>query len=162
MAGLKIFVRYTSADRDWAHWIAWTLKEAGHEPFVHEWEIGAGREHPRLDGRTRRRRRIACWASSPTHYIDPVYSKSERTAAYLERSRSAEPLSSSRYEVEPRDQVADASVTPLKRLSLVGLDQDAARTALIGILGDARPAQGGAEVSRRQPGSLAPRKRRRS
>ncbi len=36
MAGLKIFVSYTSADRDWAHWIAWTLKEAGHEPFVHE------------------------------------------------------------------------------------------------------------------------------
>src|SRR4051812_32266506 len=34
MAGLKIFVSYTSADRDWAHWIAWTLKEAGHEPFV--------------------------------------------------------------------------------------------------------------------------------
>jgi hypothetical protein len=42
MAGLKIFVSYTSADRDWAHWIAWTLREAGHEPFVHEWEIGPG------------------------------------------------------------------------------------------------------------------------
>ena len=42
MAGLKIFVSYTSADRDWAHWIAWTLKEAGYEPFVHEWEVGAG------------------------------------------------------------------------------------------------------------------------
>ena len=46
MAGLKIFVSYTSADRDWAQWIAWTLKEAGHEPFVHEWEVGAGENIP--------------------------------------------------------------------------------------------------------------------
>jgi hypothetical protein len=36
----------TSADRDWAQWIAWTLKEAGHTPFVHEWEVGAGESIP--------------------------------------------------------------------------------------------------------------------
>ena len=29
--GQKFFISFNSADRDKAHWIAWTLKEAGHE-----------------------------------------------------------------------------------------------------------------------------------
>jgi tetratricopeptide (TPR) repeat protein len=129
MAGLKIFVRYTSADRDWAHWIAWTLKEAGHEPFVHEWEIGAGVNIPDwMDARAEEADRVLGVFSD--HYIDPVYSKSERTAAFW-----SDPIGGRFIPVEvSRVTKWPASVTPLKRLSLVGLDQDAARTALIGFL----------------------------
>src|SRR5262245_27344803 len=32
----KFFISFNSADRTKAHWIAWTLKEAGHEVAVHD------------------------------------------------------------------------------------------------------------------------------
>jgi hypothetical protein len=37
--GQKFFISFNSADQTKAHWIAWTLKEAGHEVAVHDWEI---------------------------------------------------------------------------------------------------------------------------
>jgi tetratricopeptide (TPR) repeat protein len=131
MAGLKIFVSYTSADRDWAHWIAWTLKEAGHEPFVHEWEVPAGGNIPDwMERRVKEADRLVGVFSD--RYIDPVYSKSERTAAFwsdpIGRKGFLIPIEVSRVSEWPR------FVAPLKRLSLVGFDQDAARTALIGFL----------------------------
>ena len=46
--GQKFFISFNSADRSKAHWIAWTLKEAGHKVAVHDWESPAGRQsHPR-------------------------------------------------------------------------------------------------------------------
>jgi hypothetical protein len=44
--GQKFFISFNSADRPKAHWIAWTLKEAGHEVAVHDWEIPAGGNAP--------------------------------------------------------------------------------------------------------------------
>ncbi len=40
--GRKFFISFNTADRTKAHWIAWTLKEAGHEVAVHDWEMPAG------------------------------------------------------------------------------------------------------------------------
>src|SRR5262249_33771803 len=44
--GQKFFISFNSADRTKAHWIAWTLREAGHEVAVHDWEIPAGGNAP--------------------------------------------------------------------------------------------------------------------
>ena len=44
--GQRFFISFNSADRTKAHWIAWTLKEAGHEVAVHDWEIPAGGNAP--------------------------------------------------------------------------------------------------------------------
>jgi TIR domain len=44
--GQKFFISFNSADQAKAHWIAWTLKEAGHEVAVHDWEIPAGGNAP--------------------------------------------------------------------------------------------------------------------
>jgi hypothetical protein len=44
--GQKFFISFNSADRTKAHWIAWTLKNAGHEVAVHDWEIPAGGNAP--------------------------------------------------------------------------------------------------------------------
>src|SRR6516164_1122268 len=44
--GQKFFISFNSADRNKAHWIAWTLKEAGHEVAVHDWELPAGGNVP--------------------------------------------------------------------------------------------------------------------
>ena len=131
MAGLKIFVSYTSADRDWAHWIAWTLKEAGHEPFVHEWEVGAGESIPAwMERRLGEADRLIGVFSEK--YTEALFSKSERTAAYwddpLGKRGFLTPVAIEAIPKWPR------FVAPLKRLSLVDLDPDAARAALIGFL----------------------------
>jgi hypothetical protein len=42
----KFFISFNAADQTKAHWIAWTLKEAGHEVAVHDWEIPAGGNAP--------------------------------------------------------------------------------------------------------------------
>jgi hypothetical protein len=42
----KFFISFNSADRTKAHWIAWTLKEAGHQVAVHDWEVPAGGNAP--------------------------------------------------------------------------------------------------------------------
>jgi hypothetical protein len=44
--GQKFFISFNSADRSKAHWIGWSLKEAGHEVAVHDWEIPAGGNAP--------------------------------------------------------------------------------------------------------------------
>ena len=44
--GQKFFISFNSADRAKAHWIAWILREAGHEVAVHDWEIPAGGNAP--------------------------------------------------------------------------------------------------------------------
>jgi TIR domain len=44
--GQKFFISFNSADQTMADWIAWTLKDAGHEVAVHTWEIPAGGNAP--------------------------------------------------------------------------------------------------------------------
>ena len=44
--GQKFFISFNSADSTKAHWIGWTLKEAGHQVAVHDWEISAGGNAP--------------------------------------------------------------------------------------------------------------------
>ena len=39
---MDIFLSYNSADRAWANWVAWTLKDAGHRVRFAEWELTPG------------------------------------------------------------------------------------------------------------------------
>lgn len=38
------FVSYTSADSDWAQWIAWQLEESGHSTILQAWDFPVGRD----------------------------------------------------------------------------------------------------------------------
>ena len=44
--GQKFFISFNATDKSKADWIAWTLKEAGHEVAVYDWEIPAGGNIP--------------------------------------------------------------------------------------------------------------------
>lgn len=46
MTSSKVFISYTKADRKWAAWIGCTLRDAGHTPFVYEWELPVGGNIP--------------------------------------------------------------------------------------------------------------------
>lgn len=65
--GQKFFISFNAADHGKAHWIAWTLKEAGHEVAVHDWEIPAGGNAPLWMNR-----RLA-WADRLIAVISPDY-----------------------------------------------------------------------------------------
>ena len=41
-APLKIFISFNKADRSWAEWIAWTLKEAGYSVVYQDWDFRPG------------------------------------------------------------------------------------------------------------------------
>jgi tetratricopeptide (TPR) repeat protein len=132
---VKIFISYTSADRYWAHWIAWQLREVGHEPFVHDWEVGAGEN-------------IAGWMEDRFRQADcliGVFSDAYCTAAFSQSERWSafwqDPRGRSGFLV-PIEVHAVAEwpgfVSPLKRLSLAGLDESEAAKRLIKFL--ERPA----------------------
>ena len=42
----KFFISFNLLDRTKAHWIAWTLKDAGHGVAVHDWDNQAGGNAP--------------------------------------------------------------------------------------------------------------------
>jgi tetratricopeptide (TPR) repeat protein len=133
---LKIFVSYTSSDKDWAHWIGWNLREAGHEPFVHEWEIAAGENIPRwMEDRLGQADRLLGIFSDA--YCKALYSQSERWAAYWQdpggRTGFLVPVEVREVSKWP------VFVEPLKRISLIGLNDVEARGRLLEFLNPPRP-----------------------
>jgi tetratricopeptide (TPR) repeat protein len=78
-----IFVSYTSSDRDWAHWIGVELRELGHTPFVHEWEIRGGDDiYTWMERRTEASDHMLCVLSED--YLKAPYSTLERNSALWE------------------------------------------------------------------------------
>ena len=63
----KFFISFNSADREKAHWISWTLKEAGHEVAVHDWELPAGGNAPLWMNRK------LAWADRLIAVVSPDY-----------------------------------------------------------------------------------------
>jgi hypothetical protein len=128
---VKIFVSYTSKDREWAHWIGWHLQEAGHEPFVHEWEIQAGGNIPQLmeEKLAAADRLLGVFSDD---YCSALYSRSERWAAYW---HDADGKKGFLVPIEIR-QVREwpIFVKPLKRLSLAGLSEEEAKRRLLEFL----------------------------
>ena len=133
---MKIFVSYTSTDRRWAHWIAWQLREAGHEPFVHEWEIGAGENIPRwMEERIDQADHLIGVFSDT--YCKAIFSRSERWAAYWDdpegRVGFLIPIEVVKVTKWPR------LVNPLNRLSLTGLNESDAADRLKAFLEPRKP-----------------------
>ena len=133
---VKIFVSYTSSDRRWAHWIAWQLQEGGHQPFVHEWEIGAGQNIPRwMEERLDEADHLIGVFSEA--YCNAVHSRSERWAACWDdpegRTGFLIPIEVNRVTKWPR------LIKPLNRLSLVGLNESKAQARLTAFLEPRRP-----------------------
>ncbi len=63
----RFFVSFNSKDEQKAHWIAWTLRDAGHEVAVHTWELPAGGDIP-----TWMNERLA-WAERLIAVVSPDY-----------------------------------------------------------------------------------------
>jgi hypothetical protein len=86
-----IFVSYTSSDRDWAFWIAEQLKELGHTPHVHEWEINCGDDiYAWMERRHDAADHVLCVVSD--EYLRARYSTLSVMPLYGRRHRSGRAL----------------------------------------------------------------------
>jgi TIR domain len=133
---VKIFVSYTSSDKRWAHWIAWQLQEDGHQPFVHEWEIGAGENIPRwMEERIDEADHLMGVFSDS--YCEAIFSRSERWAGYWDdpegRTGFLIPIEVVKVTKWPR------LVSPLNRLSLISLTELTAAERLRAFLEPRKP-----------------------
>jgi hypothetical protein len=76
-----IFVSYTSSDRDWAQWIATDLRALGHNPHVHEWEVGPGDDIVAwMEKHHAAAHHVLCVVSP--HYLKAAYSMLEHAALW--------------------------------------------------------------------------------
>ena len=132
---MKIFVSYTSSDRRWAHWIAWQ-PEGGHQPFVHEWEIGAGQNIPRwMEERLDEADHLIGSFFRSLLQCNPLPKRA--VGCILGRYRRDRPLPYPNRGEQgykwPR------LIKPLNRLSLVGLNESKAQARLTAFLKPRRP-----------------------
>jgi tetratricopeptide (TPR) repeat protein len=131
------FISYTSADREWAEWIAWQLLQDGHEVVIQSWDFRPGMNfiEQMNAALTECKATIAVLSSA---YLRSSYGRAEWTASFLHG-----------YSEQPRllcVRVEDVEPPPLLRpwiyIDLVGLDADEARSALLSGIqrGPARPS----------------------
>ena len=120
-----IFVSYTSADRDWAHWIAGELQALGHLPYIHEWEIKSGDDiYGWMERRFEATDHALCVVSD--EYLKAPYSIIERNAALWRAARR--PGFVLLVVVKPCRLPALSS--QLRHCELFGIPEDAARLRL--------------------------------
>lgn len=133
---MKIFISYTSADQDWAHWIASKLQQFGHEAFVHKWKVSAGDNGARrVEHRLGQADRLLGVFSDA--YCKALYTQTERWMSCWQESSG---ISGFLIPVEVRKVSKwPIFVQPLKRLSLVGLDEPRALSQLLEFLGAPKP-----------------------
>src|SRR5437016_6273553 len=80
------FISYTSADHEWAEWIAWQLEEAGYSTVLQAWDFRPGSNFA-LDmhvAATEAKRTIA--VLSPD-YLNALYTQSEWATAFARDPR---------------------------------------------------------------------------
>ncbi len=124
-------ISYTARDRAWAEWIGVTLRDNGHEPLIHEWEIGAGQNIPQWMNQSLEAADCLLGVFTDA-YTAAIYSGAERNAAFWQ-----DPEGCKRFLVPVEVEEVTAwplLVSPLKRLSLVGLAEVDAETALLAFL----------------------------
>jgi tetratricopeptide (TPR) repeat protein len=121
-----IFISYTSADSEWAEWIAQQLEKLGHVPHVHDWEIsGGGNIMAWMEERHQNADHILCVISNA--YMAASYSSWERQAAQW-AAASKRPNFALPMFVE--DCEASTLLAITKRCDLYGVSEEDARTRL--------------------------------
>lgn len=112
-----IFVSYTSINQDWAFWIGQELKELGHTPRIHEWEIPAGGDIPAwMEERLEKADRVLCVISA--NYLTKDYSGWERRSAQW---AAASNRANFMLPVFVEDCEAPVAMAHIKRCPLFGL-----------------------------------------
>jgi len=124
---LDFFVSYTQADRKWAEWIAFQLEAAGYTTIVQSWDFRPGGNFVREMDRAIAQAERTIAVLSPDYLAAP-YPQDEWTAAFAGRKL---------LPVRVRECKVEGLLGPIVYIDLVGLDEAAAKKALLaGVLGE--------------------------
>jgi hypothetical protein len=134
----KVFISYNRADRDWAEWIAWKLKEAGYQPILQAWHFRPGHNF------VLRMQQAVEEADLTIVVLSEAYLKAEFTRPEWAAIFAQEPTGEKRRLVPVR--VAESSPTGLLAtivyIDLVGLgEEDAKRALLDGLKASGEPLE---------------------
>lgn len=133
------FISRTGKDAPWAEWIAWILEEAGYSTYLQDWDFGSGKSFvgSMQEGLTQCRRVIAA--------LSPAYFDSDFSAAEWQAVIAGDPAGLRRRLVTVLVESCQPPglLTQYPYIDLVGLDEAAARKALLD----------GIEEGRRKPTS---------
>jgi hypothetical protein len=121
------FISYTSADRAWAEWIAWQLKEAGSSVVVQAWDMVAGRDfvHEMHKATTKAKRTLA--VLSPA-YLTSQFGEAEWRVAFASDPDGEKGLL---VPVRVAEVAPEGLLATRIYIDLVGKDRQAARSALL-------------------------------
>jgi hypothetical protein len=157
------FVSYTAADKEWAEWIAWILEDEGFSVTLQAWDFVPGSNFAleMQRGAATAQRTIA--VLSPA-YLTSRFAAPEWAAAF---AKDPEGMKRSLVPVRIRECPTEGLLKTVVYIDLVGLDDVAARQALIdGVKATrAKPAEkpafpgaprGSSKVGSRRPAESAP------
>jgi hypothetical protein len=83
------FISYTSADRQWAEWIAWQLTQNGYEVVIQAWDFRPGTNFVEQMNRALAQSKTTIGVLSAA-YLKSSYGQAEWTAAFV-HSHGAQP-----------------------------------------------------------------------
>jgi tetratricopeptide (TPR) repeat protein len=127
MPPLSIFVSYTGADRSWAEWIAFALEAAGHHVVFQAWDFRPGSNFVLEMQKATRDTDRTVIVLSP-RFLQAAFPQPEWAAAFAQ-----DPKGQERRLVPVRIEACspDGLLGQIVWIDLVGLPEDAARTALL-------------------------------
>jgi tetratricopeptide (TPR) repeat protein len=120
------FISYTSADREWAEWIAWEVEAAGHKAVIQAWDFGPSESF------MHRMRQAAGGANTTIAVYSPAYFKSRYCMMELEAALAADPNGERRMFLPIRVAACeiDRLISPFVYVDLVGREEADARRVL--------------------------------
>ncbi len=121
------FLSYNRADRTWAEWIAWQLEDAGYTTTIQAWDFRPGSNFV-LDvqrAAAEAERTIAVFSPD---YLTALYTQPEWAAAFAQDPTSKD---KTLLPVRVRECKPEGMLRPLVYIDLLGLDEAAAKAALL-------------------------------
>jgi tetratricopeptide (TPR) repeat protein len=121
------FISYTSADRQWAEWIAWHLEKAGYSTVIQAWDFRAGGNFIlEMDRATKDTGRTIAVLSE--RYQQALYTQPEWAAALVH-----DPTGQKRLVIPVRIENAEPKglLAPLIYIDLAGLKEEQAKEKLL-------------------------------
>src|SRR3954451_15314247 len=119
------FISFTGADRPWATWIAWTLKEAGYSVWFQDWDFKGSIAAAMERGHRASTHTLAVLSDG---YLASPYCRAEWEMRFREDVNGTRGLIVP-IRVAPCE--PDALLGNLAWRDLLGLDENAARTTLL-------------------------------
>ena len=136
---IDFFVSHAGADRDWAEWVAWQLKEAGYSVELDVWDWAAGQNFVSMmnDALARAHRVVALFSAA--YFERERYTAGEWSASMVHVPGAEGRLVPVRVEEVPAEQVPPV-LRPLIACDVFGLGREQARRMLLeAVAGPRRP-----------------------